>query len=60
MSPPTLRVADAEVHHGGRQVASAAAPAEVGVPAVVLRVQRGGQRRREVQVAEVGQGASGV
>lgn len=54
-APPTLRVADAEVHHGGRQVSGAAASAEVGVPSVVLRVQRGGEWRGEVQVAEVRQ-----
>lgn len=50
----TLRAADAEVHHGGRQVPRAAAAAQVGIGAVVLRVQRRGERRGEMQVAEVG------
>lgn len=48
------------MHHGGRQVSGAAASAEVGVAAVVLGVQRGGERGGEVQVAEVGQGAACV
>lgn len=59
-APPTLRVANAEVHHGCRQVSGAAAPAEVGVSSVVLGVQRGGERWGEVQVAEVWQGAAGI
>lgn len=58
---PTLRVADAQVHHGRRQVPGAAAAAQVGVAAAaVVGVEWRGQRRREVQVAEVRQGAAGV
>lgn len=58
---PTLRVADAQVHHGRRQVPGAAAAAQVGVAAAaVVGVEWRGQRRGEVQVAEVRQGAAGV
>lgn len=57
---PTLRVAYTEVHHGCGQVPRAAASAQVGVASVVLGVQRRGERRGEVQVAEVGQGAARV
>lgn len=46
------------MHHGGRQVSGAAASAEVGVPSIVLGVQRGGEWGGEVQVAEVGKGAA--
>lgn len=56
----TLCVADAQVHHCSWQVSSAAAPADVGVPAVVVRVQRRGERGGKLQVAEVGQGAPGT
>lgn len=59
-APPTLRVADSQVHHGRGQVSGAAAPTEAGVASVVLGVQRGGQRGGEVQVAEVGQGPPGA
>lgn len=51
--------ADAQVRHGGGQVAGAAAPAQAGVGALV-RVERGGQRRGEVQVGEVGERAPRV
>lgn len=44
---------DPQVHHGGGEVPRAAPAAQVGEDAVVLGVQRGGQRGREVQVAEV-------
>lgn len=51
--------ADAQVRHGVGQVAGAAAPAQAGVGALV-RVERGGQRRGEVQVGEVGERAPRV
>lgn len=51
--------ADAQVRHGGGQVAGAAAPAQAGVGALV-RVEGGGQRRGEVQVGEVGERAPRV
>lgn len=59
-SPLTLWVADAKVHHSSRQVPGAAAPTQVGVPSTVLRVQWSGQWRRELQVAEIRQGAPGT
>lgn len=56
-----MRVADAQVHHGCRQVAGAAAAAQVSVAsAAVVGVERRGQRRGEVEVGEVGQGAARV
>lgn len=49
------------MHHGCRQVAGAAAAAQVSVAsAAVVGVEWRGQRRGEVQVAEVRQGAARV
>lgn len=50
------------MHHGRRQVPSAAAAAQVGIAAAttVVGVEWRGQRRGEVQVAEVRQGATRV
>lgn len=56
----TLGVANAQVHHGSRQVPRAAATAQVGIPSGVLRVQRRGEGGRKLKVAEVRQGAAGT
>lgn len=48
------------MHHCSWQVSGAAAPADVGVPDVVVRVQRRGERGGKLQVAEVWQGAPGT
>lgn len=50
----TVRVPNAEVHHGSRQVSGAAPAAQVGVCAIVLGVEGCGERRGEMQVAEIG------
>lgn len=58
-----MRVADTQVHHGCRQVASAAATAQVSVAsaaAPIIGVEWRRQWRGEVQVAEVREGATRV
>lgn len=52
--------ADAEVGEVGGQAARAVGRAEQGEGHGVVGVQRGGQRRRELDVGQIGKRATGV